>query len=319
MIDRFSFPTPALSVDEMTSLAARAIKRYSRAIVKTNPSSKEELVRHLRRTMNNPPPLPFRMPPTVRVTEFHGHGIQGDWLQVQSATRVILYLHGGGYVAGVTKTYHPLCGRLADALQADVFLPAYRLAPEHPFPAALEDAVATYDMLLERGWHPEHIVIAGDSAGGGLTLATLLKLRDDKKPLPGCALVMSPFADMTVTAKSHVTNDATDAILSAGMLAMAEDLYVRNEADLRHPYASPVFGDFTGLPPLLVSVEEEECLRDDAYAVVERAKAAGVPISLISRRGLLHVWPVFYPLLPEARADVAKFVEFVRKVVPARR
>lgn len=303
----------------MTSLAARALRLYSRAVIRQRrPASKEALVRHLRRTMDHPPPLPAAMPSCVRLATFSGHGIHGDWLQVKSAQRAILYLHGGGYVAGVTKTYHALCGKLAKELDADVFMPAYRLAPEHPFPAALDDAVATYELMLAHGWQPQHIVISGDSAGGGLALATLLKLRDDGRPLPSCAIAMSPYADLTITAKSHATNDATDAMLSERMIAIGDDLYVRREGDKQNPHASPVLGDFTGLPPLLVTVDEEECLRDDAYEVIARAKKAGVPISLISRSGVVHVWPVFYPLLPEARQDVKKIVTFIRKLVPAR-
>lgn len=303
----------------MPSLAARAIKLYTRQVIRKVPAARQELVAHLRRTMNNPPPLPFVMPPMVRLTTFANDQVHGDWLQVKSARRAVLYLHGGGYVAGVTRTYHPLCSRFATELQADVFLPDYRLAPEHPFPAAVEDAIAAYDMLLAHGWRPEHIVVAGDSAGGGLTLATLLKLRDDGKPLPAAAIVMSPYADLTISARSISGNDRTDALLSRAMMTNGKGLYARTEADARHPHASPVFGDFTGLPPLLVTVEEEECLRDDAYEVVARAREAGVDVSLVSRRGLLHVWPIFWPLLPEARQDVAKMVAFVLQKVPNRR
>lgn len=307
----------------MPSLAARTLMAYSRAVIKRNDVTKEGLTPHLRRTMDNSP-LPALLPPAIRVSRFTTAGsetcgpVRGDWLQLKSAKRVILYLHGGGYVAGVTKTYHNLCGKLATELKADVFLPDYRLAPEHPFPAAVEDAATAYELLLSHGWRAEHIVVAGDSAGGGLTLALLLKLRDEGRPLPGCAVTLSPFADMTATAKSHATNTVTDAMLSEHMLSVAEDLYVRNAADLRHPYASPVYGDFTGLPPLLVTVSENECLRDDAHEVVACARKAGVPVSLLSRPDMLHVWPIFWPLLPEAREDVAKIVAFVKNVVPVR-
>lgn len=301
----------------MPSIAARALRVVSRVTIKSNPTSRDALVRHLRRTMNNAPPIVW-LPPGVRAARFNNGHIAGDWLQVKTARRVVLYLHGGGYIAGVTRTYHNLCGRLARDLEADVFLPEYRLAPEHPFPAAVEDAAAAYDMLLAYGWDARHIVVAGDSAGGGLALGLLLKLRDDGKPLPGCAVALSPFADMTASAKSHRRNDKSDAMLSARMIAVGEDLYVRNPDELRHPYASPVFGDFSGLPPLLLSVDEEECLRDDAHEVAKRARAAKVPVSMIVRRGVLHVWPVFYPLLPEARADVQKIINFVRRTVIAR-
>lgn len=305
----------------MPSLAARALMAYSRAVIKRNDLGKEALTPHLRRTMNHSP-LPVLLPRALRARTFthdDGNGVRrGDWLQHKSARRVLLYLHGGGYVAGVTRTYHNLCGKLAADLEADVVLPDYRLAPEHPFPAAVDDAVAAWQMLLARGWSPRQIVVAGDSAGGGLALALLLRLRDEQQPLPAAAVVFSPFADMTATARSHATNDATDAMLSGHMLAVAEDLYVRDAADLKHPYASPVYGDFRGLPPLLVTVSENECLRDDAHEVVACARKAGVPVSLLSRPDLLHVWPIFWPLLPEARTDVRRVVDFIRKVVPPR-
>lgn len=305
----------------MPSLTTRALMLYSRAVIKSTPESKQQLVRHLRRTMNNSP-LPVFLPKSIRAHRFFASAdtrdgqtfpaVQGDWLQVKTARRAILYLHGGGYIAGITKTYHNLCGHLARELDADVYLPEYRLAPEHPFPAAVEDAVTAYSMLLTHGWSGNHITLAGDSAGGGLALATLLKLRDMNMPLPACAVTLSPFADMTATARSHARNDATDAMLSASMLTVAEDLYVRDEADLRHPYASPVHGDFTGLPPLFITVSENECLRDDAHEVTAQARKAGVEVTLLARPDLLHVWPVFYPVLPEAREDAVKIINFVR-------
>lgn len=312
----------------MPSLPARSLMLYSRAVIKTTPASKQELVRHLRRTMNHSP-LPVLLPASVRQHTFHAEArpaadgtllrhVEGDCLQVKSARRAILYLHGGGYIAGKTRTYFNLCGHLARELDADVYLPDYRLAPEHPFPAAVEDAVTCYRMLVARGWAPQHIAIAGDSAGGGLALATLLKLRDEGDALPACAFVYSPFADMTASARSHARNDATDAMLSASMLTIAEDLYVRDEIDLRHPYASPAFGDFSGLPPLLVTVSENECLRDDAHEVAARAREAKVPVTLVAKPDLMHVWPVFFPILPEARDSARAVIRFIREHVSPR-
>lgn len=307
----------------MPSLPARALMAYSRAVIKRNDLSKAQLTPHLRRTMNNSP-LPALLPAGTRVATFTATGpmgnerLRGDWLQRKSAKRALLYLHGGGYIAGITKTYHSVCGKLAKELDADVYLPDYRLAPEHPFPAAVEDALIAYELVLAHGWAPEQVMVAGDSAGGGLTLALLLKLRDEGKPLPACAVVFSPFADMTATARSHSYNNGSDAMLSEHMLSVAEDLYVRNAEDLRHPYASPVYGDFNGLPPLMVTVSENECLRDDAHKVVARAKKAGVPVTLLSRPDLLHVWPIFWPVLPEAREDLAQVAGFLRRSTAVR-
>jgi len=301
----------------MPSLPARALMAYSRAVIKRTDLTKAQLTPHLRRTMNHSP-LPALLPAGTRVASFAATGslgnvlLQGDWLQRKSARRALLYLHGGGYIAGVTRTYHSVCGKLAKELDADVYLPDYRLAPEHPFPAAVDDALVAYELVLSHGWSPEQVMVAGDSAGGGLALALLLRLRDEGKPLPASAAVFSPFADMTATARSHSYNDSSDAMLSEHMLSVAEDIYVRDADDLRHPYASPVYGDFSGLPPLLVTVSENECLRDDAHEVVARARAAGVPVQFLSRPDLLHVWPIFWPVLPEAREDIARVIAFLQ-------
>jgi monoterpene epsilon-lactone hydrolase len=298
----------------MPSLVARIVKLTSRALVKRNPKTTEELVVHIRRAFSKPP-IPPMLPRGVRVEP--ARGIRGEWLRVRRAKRAILYLHGGGYIAGVTKTYHNLCSRLGVALDADVLLPDYRLAPEHPFPAGLEDALDAYAHLRASGFLPEQIVVAGDSAGGGLTLAVLLALRDRGEPAPHAGIVLSPFADLTGTSKSMDACDATDAMLSARMLRLGEHLYVPKGGDLTHPHASPAFAEYSGLPPLFITVCEQECLRDDAYAVAERARRAGVPVTFVSREDLLHVWPIFVPLMPEARDDLRKMVAFV-KSTPAR-
>ncbi len=295
----------------MPSLIARAIKLGARLSIKHTPSSQASLVRHLRRHMNNSP-VPVMMAAGVRAESWRENGLAGDRLVVTQPTQVILYLHGGGYVCGKTRTYHNFCSRLARELDAEVWLPDYRLAPEHPFPAAIEDAVAAYEMLLRKGWRPQQITIAGDSAGGGLTLGTLLALRDAGRPLPKCAVVLSPFADVRSIAPSISQNDRSDWMLGKAMLEMGDGIYARSPKDALHPHASPALGDYTGLPPLFITVCEEECLRDDAYAVEARAKAAGVPVTLFSRQDVLHVWPIFVPVMPEAREDLKRIANFIR-------
>ena len=293
----------------MPSLIARALKTGSRLIVRHQPSSSKSLVRHLRLTMGNPP-LVTLLPRGVKRTTFHEGNIKGDWLRVEQPGQVILYFHGGGYVCGSPKTYHNLCSRLAKALQADVFLPVYRLAPEHPFPAGLNDALEAYEFLLRQGWRGDQISVAGDSAGAGLTLALLLALRDRERPMPKCAVVYSPYADVTLTSPSRLHNDSTDDMLSYRMLEVGMGTYVQN-GDYKNPYASPVYGDYTGLPPLFITVCEQELLRDDAYRVAAAARAVGVEVSLLARDDLLHVWPIFVPFLPEAREDLEKVVRFI--------
>ncbi|MDX1587354.1 MAG: alpha/beta hydrolase [Oleiphilaceae bacterium] len=295
----------------MTSIPARLVKWYARRLIRLDPSSPTELVRHLRRRLDHPP-MPVMLPKGVHQQSFRTESVSGDWLSVKDPGRAVLYLHGGGYVSGVTKTYLNLCGKLANALHADVYLPNYRLAPEHPFPAAVEDAMASYRLLLTR-FGPGSITIMGDSAGGGLALGTLLAIRETQLPMPRCAVAYSPYADMTQEQPSREANQDTDSFFMASTFQMIRTLYTPSDESRRHPQASPVFGDFDGFPPLLLTVDEGECLRDDAYCVADRAREAGVPVETISRTGMMHVWPIFYPLLSEAREDVAATVRFIRK------
>jgi monoterpene epsilon-lactone hydrolase len=295
----------------MVSLAARAIKAYARLVIRHHPRDEAHLVRHIRRSLNNAP-LPVILPLGVRRATFAANGVHGDLLKAGKPTQAVLYLHGGGYVAGVTRTYMPLCGKLAKALKADVYMPDYRLAPEHPFPAALDDAMATY-MLMLKQFPASRITIMGDSAGGGLTLGLLLAIRDRGLPLPKCAAVYSPYTDLTSTADSRIYNDGKDDMFTRSMFTVGVSMYGRTEADRINPHGSPCRGDFQGIPPLFITVSEEELLRDDAYMVAERARLAGVDVELVSRKGLLHVWPIFYPVMPEARLDVKKTIRFIQQ------
>lgn len=295
----------------MPSLIARAIKLGARLSIKHNPASPEAAVRHLRIHMNKSP-MPTWLPKGVSVERLQVGALRYDRLSVSNPGQVILYLHGGGYVCGKTRTYHNLCSRLAKAVDAEVWLPDYRLAPEHPFPAAIEDALTSYELLLKKGWRADQITIAGDSAGGGLTLGTLLALRDNGQAMPKCAVVLSPFADVRSITASISSNDKTDWMLGRALLEKGRNLYARTPEDDINPYASPALGDYTGLPPLFITVCEQECLRDDAYAVAKQARAAGVPVTLVSRPDTLHVWPIFVPAMPEARADLKRIVNFIR-------
>ncbi|MDP2226526.1 MAG: alpha/beta hydrolase [Moraxellaceae bacterium] len=293
----------------MPTLITRAIKAGARLTIKHNPKTPEGLVRHLRLTMGNPPVPPI-LPRGARVEKLDEDGLRGDWIRVKKPGQVILYLHGGGYVCGKPKTYHNLCSRLAVALDADVCLPAYRLAPEHAFPAAVDDATTAYELLLKKGWMPRQITVMGDSAGAGLALGMLLSLRDAGRPMPKCAVLYSPYADVTMASPSRRYNDASDAMLSYRMLEVGMAQYVQN-GDYENPYASPVYGEYSGLPPLLMTVCEEEIFRDDTYRVAEKARAAGVEVVILSRPDTLHVWPVFVPVMPEAREDFQKTVRFI--------
>lgn len=295
----------------MPSLIARTIMIGARLSIKHTPSTPDALVRHLRIHMNKPP-MPTWLPSGVSVERLQINTLRYDRVSVTKPGQAILYLHGGGYVCGKTRTYHNFCSRLAKALDAEIWLPDYRLAPEHPFPAAIEDCLASYELLLKKGWRADQITLAGDSAGGGLTLGTLLALRDAGRPLPKCAVVLSPVSDVRFINPSITSNDASDWMLGKAMLETGRPLYAQYPADALNPYASPALGDFTGLPPLFITVCEQECLRDDAYAVAKKARAAGVDVTLLSRPDVLHVWPIFVPVMPEARTDLQRMVNFIR-------
>lgn len=231
---------------------------------------------------------------------------------------VVLYLHGGGFIACSPETHRPLAGSLACRLNAQVFVPSYRLAPEHPFPAALDDAVAAYRYLLEeRGVAPSRIVIIGDSAGGGLALSLAMAVRDLGLPQAAALVTFSPWADLAATGASLDENSDRCAMFAGETIRRAACFYV-GDGDPRDPRLSPVYGDFTALPPLLVHAAVDEVLRDDAVRVVERARAAGVPVTLRLWPHVPHVWQFFAAVLPEARESLNDVVRFVGEHVHER-
>ena len=228
--------------------------------------------------------------------------------------RHVLYLHGGGYRLGAPSTYRHLTWRIASAAQAQVLVIDYRLAPENPFPAALEDAVSYYCWLLAEGADARQIVVIGDSAGGGLALALLLKLRDSSLPRPAAAVVLSPWTDLALTGASLTLNAKLDAIVQAEDAPIFAADYLAG-TDPRHPYASPLYGDPTGLPPTLIQVGSEEVLRDDAVRMAEKMQRAHCQAELQIWPRMPHVWHFLAPILPEAREAIAEISKFVQRTV----
>lgn len=255
----------------------------------------------------------FPTPPDVKVERVNVPAAPAEWLRPPSAVpgRVVLYLHGGGYVIGSPRSHRHLAAAIAGAAGASALLLDYRLAPEHPFPAAVEDATAAYRWLLDQATAPERIVIAGDSAGGGLTVATLLALREARVPLPAGGVCISPWVDLTCSGASYRTMAAADPIVRrAGVEEMAR-AYL-GATPPRTPLASPLFADLRGLPPLLIHVGSDEVLLDDAVQLAERAKAAGVDATLEIYDRMIHVWHWFLPMLDEAQTAVEAIGRFVR-------
>jgi len=221
-----------------------------------------------------------------------------------------LYLHGGGYVFGSCSHYRDFLWRIANATCSRVLCIDYRLAPEHPFPAAVDDAVAAYRWLLAQGADPHRISFMGDSAGGGLNLATLLRLRDEGTALPAAAVAMSPWTDLTLTGDSMRRFAEADPMLSPEM-ANAYARWYLADADPRDPYASPLFGDLKGLPPTLIQVGSDEILLDDCTRMADRLRAAGCRVELEIWPRVPHVWQLFARILPEARQAVERIGTFV--------
>ncbi|WP_322043930.1 alpha/beta hydrolase [Paraburkholderia sp. J67] len=240
--------------------------------------------------------------------------LRGEWLVREGgAPRTVLYLHGGGYYFCSPKTHRAITFGLATRADADVFSLDYRLAPEHPFPAALDDALAAYRRLLADGVRPESLVIAGDSAGGGLALATLVALRDAGVRLPAGALLYSPWTDLAVTGESIRTNDGRDPMFCGDVFARVAALYL-GAASATDPYVSPLYAEFQGLPPLFMLAGSTETLLDDTLRVAQRARAAGVQVECEIGRGLPHIWPIYAPFMPEARRALDDSARFVKRV-----
>jgi acetyl esterase/lipase len=237
-----------------------------------------------------------------------------EWLrpgEVRS-DRVVLYLHGGGYVIGSPRSHRHLAAALARATGTCALVPDYRLAPEHRFPAAVDDAVAAYRWLLDRGVAPAGVAIAGDSAGGGLTVATLVALREAGLPLPAAGVCISPWTDLTCTAGTYATLAGRDPIVTTDGVAEMAGHYI-GAGDVRAPLASPLFADLAGLPPLLIQVGSEEVLLDDARRLAERAERAGVQASLEIWPDMIHVWHWFFPMLDEGQSAIDAIAAFLRE------
>lgn len=252
--------------------------------------------------------------PQLLVTQQLLGGVACEIMSFSTTPRFnLFYLHGGGYIMGSIPTYRMLAVRLARICQARVVLVGYRLAPEHPYPAALDDAMHAYAAMLEAyGELPS--LIGGDSAGGGLALATLLARRDRHLPLPRAAFAFSPWADLTSTAPEHYDSALRDIWLTPRHITSWAPLYAANQ-DRQHPYISPVYGDYQGVPPLLLLAGGAELIQSDARRVAQQACTAGVETELQIYPGMQHVWPVILPWLPESRQALAAVAAFTLRCV----
>jgi monoterpene epsilon-lactone hydrolase len=228
---------------------------------------------------------------------------------------MIVWAHSGGYVLGSAHGYRSFAATLSEATAADVLLVDYRLAPEHPYPAALEDFLAATRWAMS-SYRPEQVVVGGDSAGGGLACAAALHLANNEGPNPAAAMFLSPFTDLTLSGRSMDERETCDPVLDRATLAGMGALY-RQDFPAKDPSVSPLFGDFSKVPPMLVLVGTDEVLHDDATRLAERAAAAGADVRLLVGEGQTHIWPLFATMLPEGQAAIEDIAEFVRARVPS--
>lgn len=236
-----------------------------------------------------------------------------SWPIARTDAPVFLYLHGGGFIACSPETHRPLVASLVRRVEGRAFVPQYRLAPEFPFPAALDDARSAYRFLLESlQIDPHQLIVAGDSAGGGLALALVLAIRDEGLPLPAAVVTFSPWTDLAATGASLDENSDRCAMFAGETIRRAAEFYVGTE-DPRNPRISPLYGDFRGVPPMLVHASHDEVLRDDSVRVVARARAAGVDVETRMWHHVPHVWQFFHAVLPEAEQSLRDTVRFITK------
>ncbi|MBS1843172.1 MAG: alpha/beta hydrolase [Actinobacteria bacterium] len=261
----------------------------------------------------------FPLPDDLEVEEVDCGGVPALWVRAPGATteRTLLHFHSGGYVMGSAAGYRAFGYRLSEVTGAPVLIPDYRLAPEHPFPAPVEDAVTVYRWLAERV-APGSVVTVGDSAGGGLNLALLVALREAGAPLPAAAIAISPLTDLAAEGDSYETNRTRDPLVTRELTIENAATYLGEERDPKEvPLASPLYADLAGLPPLLLFAGSAEVMLDDSVRFAEKVRAAGGTAELIVDDDMLHIYPLFAELLPQGRAAIERIGAFVAEYTPA--
>lgn len=249
----------------------------------------------------------------VSVEETSINGVHAEWLRPKGATegKVLLYLHGGAYVIGNCATHRNMVSHIAKAARINALVPEYRLAPEHRFPAGIEDAVGVYRFLLAEGIKPEDITIAGDSAGGGLTVATLLSLRHAGDPMPANAVLLSPFLDVTASGESMQTRAEQDPWFKPSDIEVVAGHYCNDESEATNPLVSPVFAHVAGLPPIYIQVGDDEILLSDSTRFADKLREAGGEVEIDVFPEMWHVFQLFVGKMPEARVAINKIGDYL--------
>ncbi|MEL6627110.1 MAG: alpha/beta hydrolase [Bacteroidota bacterium] len=257
--------------------------------------------------------LPFALPKGISLESLTVYGMDAEWVIPEQAdrSRAILFLHGGGYTVGSLQTHRAMVAKLALEAGIAALSIDYRLAPEHRFPAALEDALHGYQWLLEKGYDPSHITLVGDSAGGGLVMSTLLTLRELEIPFPQAVCMMSPWLDLTFSAPSAQLYAEDDPIVTVSDVMPWASAY-GGDYDLKHPMISPLFGDLKGLPPIFVQVSDHEVLTDDSMRLDAKVREVGGQIEVQVWEGMLHVWQLFWRYIPEGQQALQEMAAFIK-------
>lgn len=271
-------------------------------------------VQLLRPMMEQMEPRMAKLPAGIEVEELGLAGVAAERLTAPDTQqdKAFLYIHGGGFVAGSPRTHRPLTWRLAKDIGIPVYAIDYRLAPEHPYPAGLDDCVAAYKGLLDKGVPARSILVGGDSAGGNLTLALALRLKAEGLPLPAALICLSPATDMTGSGESRHSNAEADSMFVEEMMDSLMPVYFAG-TDEKDPFVSPLFGDVSGFPPTLFQVGEREMLRDDSVRMAAALKSAGVETAIEVWPKVWHVWQLNADMLPEAREAIAHIVRFAKQ------
>src|ERR1700722_18964531 len=258
----------------------------------------------------------FGLAADVTVQTVDAHGVRAEWTSTPNADRssAILYLHGGGYVIGSLDSHRHVAAEVGRASRARTLAVDYRLAPEHPFPAPVEDTLTAYRYLLENDIQPKHIALAGDSAGGGLVVGALLAIREAGLPLPGCGWCISPWVDMEALGASYVDRAATDPTVQKATIELMAQRYLGG-ADPRHPHVAPIYGDLRGLPPLLIPVGGVATLLEASLSLARKAGIADGAVDLQIWPEMIHVWHIFFPMLDAGRRAIASGGSFFRNAL----
>jgi epsilon-lactone hydrolase len=297
------------------SLRVEAL-RLALRLLKKRPKRRDLPIATIRRRLTRLEPIVPGPPKGTRTDAVDADGVNAVRIAVPQARSdvYVLHFHGGGYVVGTASLYRDFTWRIGTAARASVLYFDYRLAPEHPFPAGLDDAIRVYRWLADRV-DPRRIAVIGDSSGGGLLLGTLYRLRDEGAALPGAAVAISPWTDLALTGESLRSNADADPMMDVSTLPAIADCYLGG-VDPRNPYASPLYGDASGLPPTLIQVGSDEILRDDAVRIADRLKAAGCRVMLEILPRMPHVGHLYARILPEGREAIERAGRFVQAMLP---